>query len=741
MIQSMIEPAYGLNKDFRTMSSKYCTMIELSCGRAPAVRPLDGCQRRLTSKALASTIMPISDEFFPLKKSRSKSSTATSFSRTYEDDFRDGLQIPLPPSSTSSQSGGALSVGVTRGDAERSTQEYHAVRDIERLAKEEHTHGSDDGSGADNTLLKIQSESRDNRAQGEQVSEAVVPDKKSNEAEGMEDSIVKDDIIAVGIDKLSVPGPGEPTGEDIRDIPITNEVMENQRSKHSTGESAGIGDESIQAPSEKALEESDPKQQGQEVTDRSAELQGNEFRAKPLQSPLEQAPKDSQLSDAGIKAVPVLGDQSQQALSESCSSVSLQEVGLLVRQKDYKQQCLEAMQNEVQDLTHRCASFQRRICLQSHLYNLMLNHFRAENSVDFSFTYQQSVEARDSRINLLSTSNTRSGQGIAPPQDSWVSKLSPTSTKTVTELLHQIREGPTFLPDCLVNLSSFQLGSLAPRTPDHSAAPSPQPGSSILSRSLDWGRHRTAHFSDARLKSDQVRHKPLALLVHGAFDVSCSSGCREGHLRRERLIDSCVRLISSGKKGSNDFVLSILETLVESSPWPSKLQLEQYITRLILDGDFVLESLEHQHLDFSEAATVSNARNAVATAEFYDRGLRILLDLLSKDSTCSVIPEGILEFIRSVLSRIADPKQRSKARDFFVSRWYCSAFLSKALMYPEVSSLPQRPVCCMIPTFIGSWYDDATPYKRSCTTKDIVGNSQKVTAKSCRSSFIKVCRL
>ena len=636
----------------------------------------------LTVKALASTIMPISDDLFPLKKSRSKSSTATSFSRTYEDDFRDGLQIPLPPSSTSSQSGGALSGGATRGDIEWSTEGGHTLKNAEPSVEEGQVHEIDG-----HKIERREDCAGDHGAWDEQVGRTNAMAKKPQETERVEASSPKEDMVTtVEDDRVNVPGSAEPTGEDTVDLPIKSEVLEYKNSKYPVGESVGTRDETIQDPSGKSLEDNSLEQQGG-VIERLAKPLGNDFGKTPLERPSEQAVQDPQPSDDVPKDVPVFKDQSQQAPPEDQSVVSLQEVGLLVRKRDYEQQCLEAMQNEVQDLTHRCASVQRRICLQSHLYNLMLNHFRAENPIDFSSTYQRSVEARNPRTNLPDTSGPRPGQFSATPHDSWISKLSPTGAKTVIELLHQIRQGPTFLSDALVNLSSFQLGSLAQRTPDHSAAPSPQPGSSILSRSLDWSRQRTGHFSDAKPKLDPVHHSPLALLVYGVFDTPCSTECREGHLRRERLIDSCVRLISSGKKGSNDFVLSILETMVESSPWPSKLQLEQYITTLILDGDFVLESLEHQHVDFSEAATVSNARNAVATAEFYDRGLRTLLDLLVKDSTCSVIPDGVLDFIRSILSRIADSKQRSKARDFFVSRWYCSAFLSKALMYPEVSFL------------------------------------------------------
>ena len=673
----------------------------------------------LTCKALASTIMPISDEFFPLKKSRSKSSTATSFSRTYEDDFRDGLQVPLPPSSTSSQSGGALSVGGTRGDTEHAMEEGRTLRSTDQLAEEEHTHGSNIGPKAHDISVQVESEKKENRVPEERSGEAVTADEvaketerievqkmervepentrrielkdtervEPEETEGVENSTVKEStVMAMENNQSRVPNSSKSIQADTTD----DSIMESRRSGEFTGESIGIGDAAIQDPSEKPLEEKVLRQQAQDTGLRSMEPPGSESPAMPLPTPFNQAQEDVHLPEAATKDVPTESSENQQVSPKGLSSVSLQELGLMVRRRDYEQRCLKVMENEVQDLTHRCAFLQRKTCLQSHLYRLMLTHFRAENLGDFGTSYQQSVQARDLSTNCLDTSTTPGlGQVNPTPVDSWVSKLSPSGSKTVVELLHQIRENPAFLPDCLMNLSTLQLGSVAQRTPDHSAAPSPQLGGSILSRSLDWSRQRTRHFADAKPKMEPASHNPLILIMYGVFDAPCSSDCREAHLRRERLIDSCVRLISSGKKGSNDFVLSILEVLVESSPWPSKLQLEQYITRLLQDGDFVLESLENQNVDFSEAATVSNARNAVATAEFYDRGLRTLLDLLTSESTCNIIPDGVLDFVRSVLSRIADPKQRSKARDFFVSRWYSTAFLSKALMYPEVSFLPQ----------------------------------------------------
>ena len=687
----------------------------------------------LTSQALASTIMPVSDsDLFPLKKSRSKSSTATTFSRTYEDDFRDGLRIPLPPSSTSSQSEHGLPVETRGEERERSTEKERTHRLDDRVGE----------AGEDRLSIKSEAQGRDKGARDEKAEERIALDGKPDKTGGSEPVPREENMGSVGAEHPSAQESVETSQEEATRTPIRVTELGYQGFNQGIGESARVGN-TLQGPEDKNLENTAVQVKSKDTEkpiERPKENSSDGSSERPLGGPpagpsgtiLEKAVEESNVPDLAAGNLSGPTTQSHQTLLTSSSIVSLQELGLLARKRDYDQQCLRAMQNEVQDLIHRCASIQRKICLQFHLYSLMLNHFRSENRVDFSSTYQQSVEARDSPTNAqgsLDSSVLGRNGGPSPLKDGWTSRLSPAGSKTVTQLLHQIREVPTFLPDCLANLSSFQIGSLSQKSPDHSAAPSPQPGSSIFSRSLDWSRHRPESISGAKSKSEEIRHSPLALIAYGAFDTACSPRCRERRILGERLVDSCARLISSGKKGSNDFVLSVLETLVESSPWPSKLQLEQYITKLIQDGDFVLESSEYQQLDFSEAATVNNARNAVATAEFYDRGLRSLLNLLTQDSSCNTLPDGMLEFIRAVLSKIQDAKQRSKARDFFVLRWYCSAFLSRALMYPEVSLKPLRATLYRTNFFTDSWLDDATSCKQRCSAKDSARDCQETATK------------
>ena len=659
----------------------------------------------LTSKALASTIMPLSDsDLFPLKKSRSKSSTATTFSRTYEDDFRDGLRIPLPPSSTNSQSEYA---------APSETREEH----IEQSAGKGHTYRLDDTAEEDKVIIESEARRTDVGAQDEPSKNLVPSDGKP------------DEMGRLGQE----PGDGEPTSngaeiletrespENIQQetIPMGPKDLDSQKSDQGIGESVGIGDAPIQASEGKGQEGIMAPQVERADTDKSMEEPG-ERPSEGLSEDRLQQPEESTHMNAVTEDIPLLDATDRHAPSQEVplvrdSIVSLQEVGLLARRRDYDHQCLRAMQDEVKSLMNRCASVQRRICLQSHLYSLMLDHFRSENRTEFSSIYQKSVEARDASTNAKASIDSLGQNHNGGPssfKDNWATKLSPNGSKTVIQVLHQIREVPAFLPDCLANLSSYQIGSLSQKSPNHSVAPSPQPGGSgsIFSRSLDWSRHGAESLLGTKSKSEEVRHSPLALMAYGLFDSACSPTCRERRLLRERLVDSCVRLVSNGKKGSNDFLLAVLDTLVESSPWPSKLQVEQYITKLIQDGDFVLESSELEQVNFSEAAAVNNARNAVAIAEFYDRGLRSLLDLLTKDPSCNAMPDGMLDFVRAILSKIRDSRQRSKARDFFVLRWYCSAFLSKALMYPEASFTCSANVLCCANYSTDAWLDDATSH-------------------------------
>ncbi|MCJ1313176.1 hypothetical protein MMC25_006853 [Agyrium rufum] len=369
---------------------------------------------------------------------------------------------------------------------------------------------------------------------------------------------------------------------------------------------------------------------------------------------------------------------------------TLGELSQLIRKRDYELQGLRTLQAQVNGMLQRCAAFHRHICLQFHLYKMMLDQFRNENRTRFQVLYTESRNLRSN--NQLITGPTTDYPGTIPgttpltgnATPSWITMVSSASRGAVLDLIRYLRNEPRFLADRLASLSPSQLAAISQGSLEAAMQSIVNTKNPSLSRTLtDWTRTRKGSEQESKHKIQDQDHSPLALLLHGVFDVTDGLACHESRSRTSVWSTACARIISQGKVGSNDFILSVLDSLVESSPWPSKLKLELFISQVVRDGAFILESTPYQAVEFTDKSIRDGARVAVAASEFFSKSLRNLLSLISKDGVLLLIPDGLLEFLHAVLAKIQDLDQRVKARNFLMTRWYCSTFLSKALMYPE----------------------------------------------------------
>ena len=414
----------------------------------------------------------------------------------------------------------------------------------------------------------------------------------------------------------------------------------------------------------------------------------------------------------GTLPAPVEEERTAQAFSplppsdsgkeESCAhltdqiSLPLEELIQMIRKDRYETGSLLSLQHQVHELMYTNTLFRKCTHLQSQVYRLMIDRYKSEDKAAFDLLYKNSIKLRETcntprHVHMRSESSLIGHPYISPNKhhlDSWIHKLSASSRKMTLQLLHKIRTKPNFLANRITALSSSQLSGLGRSNHQRATVDSvfQVQTNGFGGSSSPWNSRNSGSGSRARtIPQEILSYDPLSLLLHATFDSSLEPSCMEYCRRVDVWSTACAQIILDGKRGSDELTLLILDDFASSHPWSLKPQLEIYLMSLLRDGAFVLDSMDTRPLDFTRPAELSNARSAVATSEFFDHALRTLINLIAPSTSPMGMPDGMLDFIRAILDKIQDPEKRVKARNFIVSRWYCTSFLSNALVYPEVS--------------------------------------------------------
>ena len=387
---------------------------------------------------------------------------------------------------------------------------------------------------------------------------------------------------------------------------------------------------------------------------------------------------------------------------ESPSSVNapitlpLEELVQIIRKDCYETDCILSLQHQVHELMYACALSRRYTHLQSQLYRLMIDHFRSEDKTGFDLLYKNSIKLRKT-CTTTAPSHLKTGRFhnsrpcISTHEhrlDSWVYRLSPRSRNSALQLLQKIRTTPAFLANRISALPYSQISSLGGsdyqqataesvfKVQKHGLGGSPSP----------WDPRKYVTGPRSRnLPQEILSYDRFSLLLHATFDDSLEPGCSEYRRRVDVWSTVCARIIVDSKRGSDEFTMHILDDFASSHSWPLKPHLEIYLMELLQDGAFILESMENRSLDFTRPAELVNARSAIAASEFFDRAIKTLLGLVTSGASDAGMPKGMFEFVRIVLKKVRNPEKRIQARNFIVSRWYCTSFLSSTLVHPEVS--------------------------------------------------------
>lgn len=373
-------------------------------------------------------------------------------------------------------------------------------------------------------------------------------------------------------------------------------------------------------------------------------------------------------------------------------SVSWDDLGRLFELEQYVSRHAQSVRSDLNEL-FRSATMSRRLIHTSSLaYGHLINHFRNNDHGGFAGAYQACEEVVDEcpqaglppqAQSVYGGGNKWETQDLEGQSRSWIQKLPAANQDDIFEFLLRIRTDRTFLSGCISSLSSSDLHAL---TSSYQFSGS---GDSVLqnyirSQSRNHGKDHTAGKLTPGVEALREFHKKdvMFALLHGVFDDSAKHGSQEYLLRTDVWSRACARLLSAGKQGSEDFVVTMLDAFSRFQEWKLKPKMEMYLIKLLSEGAFLLDP--PPPADFKQPIEIQNAQAVVAISNFFDKALQELFQLLADGQPQICVPDSALDFAHAVLSHIQDPKIRLQSRMSIATRWYFSSFISNIIVHPEV---------------------------------------------------------
>lgn len=266
----------------------------------------------------------------------------------------------------------------------------------------------------------------------------------------------------------------------------------------------------------------------------------------------------------------------------------------------------------------------------------------------------------------------------------WMQRLSTADQEVITSFLHLIRTDEEFLANRIVSLSPEQLNALAssyhPAGIDlsilanhsHGATDLYSKDSQMLKLSRRMDNLRCFHAQD-----------PFFLLMYSCFDSNCNVSSPEYHRRNSVWSSTCAKLIVESKPGSDEFIVAAADSFMGFADWKLKRRLELFILETLVEGSFLLEPLQAASSDSGDKPR-DMASPALQEADFMEQCLRTLFQLLASEPDGQFLPRACMDLIQSTLQKVGDDDLKSKAKVFFITRWYFASLLSSILLYPEV---------------------------------------------------------
>ena len=381
--------------------------------------------------------------------------------------------------------------------------------------------------------------------------------------------------------------------------------------------------------------------------------------------------------------------------SSQVSAVSLEELAHLVDLESYQKDQAGSAQARRDQLSLSCGLDRRLISTMAIAYGNMIDQYKTDDQAGFAGLYEACEQLKVSCEAGHSADYPRisSEDDTIPVEDveirPCIQMLPADNQETILTFLTQIRNDPNFLSSRISNLSPSELtvltSSYHPAGIDYSVLQNHSHGKTQI-----YSRDSQMMKLSRRMDNLQRFHNedPFFALLYSVFDSSARPGSLET-LRRTNIwstvcAQNFVKAFTETRPGSDELAIATLDAFVNFYDWPLKLKFETYLMGILSEGCFLLETSNKQPVEFTEAIEMQNAKAAIAEADFFERALTGLLELLTEDQIQQAVPESALAFSQAVLRKIEDPKLRLRAKRYIVCSWYFATFISSILAYPEV---------------------------------------------------------
>ena len=370
---------------------------------------------------------------------------------------------------------------------------------------------------------------------------------------------------------------------------------------------------------------------------------------------------------------------------------SLSTFRALVASERFNDERMRLLRTKLEHIRLRCGLERRLLNTLVYAHRLMTDDFRSLDQHSF-------VRANDTCEDLTTKLGTWSRAfkdpnlyNVDEPATSemfgptWLQLMPHAQQESLLNFLNRIRTDTGYLANCLCELSSADLLALT------SSYQSKYPIESVLP-----GYHSPKNLGRAGARSKDsgipflediqglLQDSPLFTILHGLFDESFGSESGEYCQKVEILSTVCAKVMIRGRRGSDELVIAILDSISTPQATDTQARLEAYLLKVLQDGSSILEPPLKSYEFSKQPVEIRNANVAIASSNFFERCSAELFALLAKELS-QIVPIGAIRFVQTILGKIEDPVLRTRAKKFIVSKWFFCTFISNLLMYPEVS--------------------------------------------------------
>ena len=376
--------------------------------------------------------------------------------------------------------------------------------------------------------------------------------------------------------------------------------------------------------------------------------------------------------------------------------VSLEDLAQLVDLEAFQKRRAVSASSHLDRLSITCG-LKRRLCSTMTIaYGNLIDQYKSDDQAGFTGLYESMEKLKRTCARQMRGAGIRDipryKDFTGEPSDSedhqpWTSRLAAGDQKSVLEFLMRIRNNPDYLATRIALLSPSELAALTS---------SYHPAGVDLSVLANHSHGMTQFYSqDSQMmklsrRMDNLQHfhdqDPFFTLVYCLFDTAARPGSLEYARRNDAWSSICAKVIIERRPGGDELIIAAADAFMSFEEWVLKPRIELYLQNVLSEGSFLLDPLANEPLDPNEPMESKNANYAIKAADFFDKALRDLFDLIASVPHEEALPRTARDFVQSTANKIQDPQLQLKAKHFLISRWYFASFLSGVLVYPEVIS-------------------------------------------------------